>query len=170
MKDIPADYNRPRAYVRYHRLTDDEWKTTLEYVCDQEDEAWLQKNAKFGGGGGNASTDAAAASSSKPKLSIDLLERMMDALEKETAFDAIITVGQADALFRNKIPELYLIFPSKPRQGQVTTKHVLNDVYGVRKIVYSERLSTCSRNEFLNNSCFSFIVHLCSTGFKNGPS
>ena len=59
----------------------------------------------------------------------------MDALEKETAFDAIITVSQADALFRNKIPELYLLFPSKPRQGQVTTKHVLNDVYAVRIMI-----------------------------------
>ena len=132
LKEMPADYQLPRAYVRYHRLTDDEWKNTLEYVCDQEDEAWLQKNARFGGGGGvNTAPDAA----SKPKLSIDLLERMMDALEKETAFDAIITVSQADALFRIKIPELYLLFPSKPRQGQVTTKHVLNDVYGVRTII-----------------------------------
>ena len=125
LKEIPANYKRPRAYVRYHRMTDDEWKNTLEYVADAEDEAWLlQKSARFG-----ATTD-----SSKPKLSIDILERMMDALEKETAFDAIITVSQADALFRSKIPELYLLFPSKPRQGHITTKHVLNDVYSVRRI------------------------------------
>ena len=139
---MSADYKRPRAYVRYHRLTDDEWKTTLEYVADVEDEAWLvQKNARFSG---NNATAAAAADnqSAKPKLSIDILERMMDALEKETAFDAIITVGQADALFRIKIPELYLLFPSKPRHGQVTTKHVLNDVYAVRILLFFALVST----------------------------
>lgn len=117
--DVPTNYELPRSYVRYHRITDDEWKTTLEYVSEAEDEAWLAKNSKFGG----------AADVAKVRLPIDLLERMMDALEKETAFDAIVTVGQADALFRNKIPKFYALFPSKPRQGLVTAKHVLNDVY-----------------------------------------
>ena len=171
LQEVSADYHRPRAYVRYHRLTDDEWKhNTLEYVADAEDEAWLlQKNAKYTssstgtssatttttaasnsvGGGMAAATEgrtvatAASTTTPAPQLTIDLLERMMDALEKETAFDAIITVSQADALFRMKIPQFYHIFPShhhhrsaaaaaQPhRQGHATAKHVLNDVYTV---------------------------------------
>ena len=119
MKEIPADYEIRPAYVRYHRITEDEFKNTLEYVADAEDEAWLQKNTKFGGG----------VEAGKARLTIEILERMMDALEKETAFDAIITASQADALFRNKIPEMYLLFQGKPRQGLITAKHVLNDVY-----------------------------------------
>eukprot|EP00977_Amphora_coffeiformis_P023503 scaffold13497_cov107-Amphora_coffeaeformis.AAC.1 len=119
LKEIPADYEIRPAYVRYHRITDDEFKNTLEYVADAEDEAWLQKNTKFGG----------AVEAGKARLTLDILERMMDALEKETAFDAIITANQADTLFRNKVPEMYLLFQSKPRQGLTTAKHVLNDVY-----------------------------------------
>lgn len=119
MKEIPADYEIRPAYVRYHRITEDELKNTLEYVADAEDEAWLQKNTKFGG----------SVEGGKARLTLDILERMMDALEKETAFDAIITANQADSLFRNKVPEMYSLFQSKPRQGLITAKHVLNDVY-----------------------------------------
>lgn len=118
LKDVPANYGRPRSYVRYHQISDEECKKNLDYVADTEDEAWLHKNAKFGGAANN-----------KPRLSLNHLERMLDALEKETAFDAIITVGQADALFRHKVPTVYQDFPAKARQGVVTTKHVLNDVY-----------------------------------------
>ena len=71
LKEIAANYNIQPAYVRYHRMTDDEWKTTLEYVADAEDEAWLQKNVKFGSGGSsvvpveNATTTAATAVASR---------------------------------------------------------------------------------------------------------
>jgi hypothetical protein len=114
---VPANYKTQNAYVRYHKLTEQDYKNQLEYVADEEDETWLQaekQQVKFGG-----------------KLTVDLFERMMDILETETAFDVIITIGQADHLFRTKIPELYTIFAGKARQGHATAKHVLNDVYAV---------------------------------------
>ena len=116
LQQVTADYTPPSAYVRYHRWTDGAYRAQLEYVADVEDEAWLRsKEAKFGTG----------------LLTIEILERILDALETETAFDVIITVGQADHLLRHKVPELYTMFAGR----HVAVKHVLNDVYAVRRIM-----------------------------------
>lgn len=55
---------------------------------------------------------------------------MIDILEKETGFDMIVTVNQADRFFQKKIPRLYHIFPTKAENdGGVTAKVIINDVY-----------------------------------------
>lgn len=139
-RDVSANYRVPLSFIRYHRLTADEWIATLEYVADAEDEGWLQHNAKFGGAIGILKSDGAGDSEAagggssthskvQPKLSLNLLEHMLDLLEKATAFEAIITAYQADILFQAKIPQLYHIFPIKERQGVATVKQVIQDVY-----------------------------------------
>ena len=131
--DVSAKYKASLSYVRCHRPTPDELKQTLEYVVDAEDELWLANNTKFGGAAVVATTSSNTPDSSNgrspPRLSLELFERMMDFLEKETGFDSIITTNQAEQVFRAQIPEFFRLFPTKPRNGVVATKHVLNDVY-----------------------------------------
>lgn len=123
-KDVSSCYEIPLSYVRYHRPTVEEFKETLEYVLDAEDEAWLENNVRFGGA--VKTTDDSHPPS---RLSMELFERMIDILEKETGFDSIITTNKAEVVFREQLPELFDLFPHKPRSGVVATKHVLNDVY-----------------------------------------
>lgn len=106
----------------------------MEYVADEEDENWLNQNAKFGGGQSKMGAVeppppvVAGQLTRRPQLKIEQLEHMMDLLEKATAFETIITFHQAEALILSKLPQLYHTFPSKPRQG-TTLKQVLNDMY-----------------------------------------
>ena len=123
--DVSAEYQAPLSYVRSHRPSPEELKEKLEYVLDAEDETWLNNNPKFGGK--NDKKDANG--HPLPRLSRDMLEKMIDILEKETGFDSIITTHKAEEVFRVQLPEFYRLFPSKPRNGVVATKHVLNDVY-----------------------------------------
>jgi enhancer of polycomb-like protein len=62
-------------------------------------------------------------------LSMELFERMMDILEKETAYDSIVTIPQAETLFQSSIPQLYRMFPTKGRQGVVNVTYVIHEVY-----------------------------------------
>jgi enhancer of polycomb-like protein len=118
-KDIAADYDASLSYVRYHRPTPDEWKDSIGYVADEEDETWIKEKSKVG-----ESTD------SSPKLPLSLFEAMIDVMEKETALDMIISVNQADRFFQCRIPQLYELFPVKPSEsGEITIKTVINDVY-----------------------------------------
>ena len=64
----------------------------------------------------------------RPQLSLESLEVMLDILEKATAFDAIVTLHQAESLILSKMPELLHLFPLKGR-GVIKFKQVLNDVY-----------------------------------------
>ena len=156
-KDVPAEYEIKRSYVRFHRLTEREWKKGVEYVADAEDEAWLENNVKFGGAAATATSTAARARTTKaaaaaetekdedddnkadepskpppppppPQLPLDTLEHMLDLLEKATGFDAIITLHQAEKLLLSKLPELLEMFPIAGR-GVVTLKQVFHDVY-----------------------------------------
>ncbi|KAL7576440.1 hypothetical protein ACA910_018240 [Epithemia clementina (nom. ined.)] len=127
--DVSSNYKAPLSYVRCHRPTPEELKQTLEYVVDAEDETWLQNNSKFGGAVSQQSNNTENNSRPQPRLSLELFERMIDILEKETGFDSIITTNKAEDVFRAQIPEFFRIFPPKPRNGVVATKHVLNDVY-----------------------------------------
>ena len=63
------------------------------------------------------------------RLSLPMFEHMMDLLEKATAFDAIISSGQAEHLIHERIPKFRLIFPFKGRPGVATAKNVIYDVY-----------------------------------------
>ena len=65
----------------------------------------------------------------RPRLPLAMFEHMMDLLEKATAFDAIISSGQAEHLIHERIPSFRQIFPFKARAGVVSAKHVINDVY-----------------------------------------
>ena len=156
-KDLPATFAPPKSYVRYQRPTQEELRENLEYVIDAEDEVWLHNNTKFGGSCENSTvrestgttTTGAEPSASKKRdkaggsvagsredekptfqLQIGMLENMLDVMEKATAFDAIITLDQAEVLILKKLPQLYHMYPLKARAGVVTMKHVLTDVYG----------------------------------------
>lgn len=129
-KDIPPTYAPPKSYVRYRRPTHDELLNNLEYVIDGEDEVWLMNNSRFGGasakpGKKNEGDDA------KPtfQLPLGMLETMFDVMEKATAFEAIITMDQAEALILQKLPQLYHMYPIKARAGVTTLKHLFTDVY-----------------------------------------
>ena len=130
--DVSATYQIPLSYVRYHRPTNEELKSTLEYVLDLEDETWLKRNIKFGGAAPATMTTDRGTTVRLPRLSLEMFEQMMDILEKETAFDSIITQNQAEHFFAAQIPAFFQLFPVKaqPKRGlPVAAKHVLNDVY-----------------------------------------
>jgi len=62
-------------------------------------------------------------------LTISMLEIMLDIMEKATAFDAIITLDQAELLVLKKLPQFYHMYPVRAKSGSVTIRHVMNDVY-----------------------------------------
>eukprot|EP00934_Nitzschia_sp_Nitz4_P000268 Nitzschia sp. Nitz4//scaffold76_size158648//47065//48882//NITZ4_002538-RA/size158648-processed-gene-0.234-mRNA-1//1//CDS//3329557821//268//frame0 len=145
-KDIPPNYDCPIAYVRNQKPSRQMLSEMLEYVVDAEDEVWLHNNSKFGGSilkpqvpAANATPSSDPAEAKKRKteaarkatvrLPLDMLEVMMDVLEKATAFDTIITMDQAETLILQRLPQLYHMYPMKASSGVVTMKIVLTDVY-----------------------------------------
>ena len=128
-QDVPAVYKLPVSFIRYHRRTLEEWKATLEYICDTEDEMWLKQKMFFRSVDVQDDSIPGGSRLHPPQLSMELFEHMMDILDKETAFDSIITVSQAEAHFQLRIPQLYQLFPSKIRQGSISLKHVVQEVY-----------------------------------------
>lgn len=71
----------------------------------------------------------AATTKRTSRLPLAMFEHMMDLLEKATAFDAILSSGQAEHLILGRIPKFSQLFPYKGRPGVTTAKHVINDVY-----------------------------------------
>lgn len=140
--DIPANYKCPVAYVRHRTPSQMELRDTLEYVIDAEDEVWLLNNAKFGRAS-SAQTTSSGQDKKRPanssstsgedkgtvQLPLDMLEIMMDVLEKATAFEAIVRLDQAENLILQRLPQLYHMYPIKAKAGVVTIKHVLTDIY-----------------------------------------
>ncbi|GAX18120.1 hypothetical protein FisN_25Hh101 [Fistulifera solaris] len=127
-KDIPATYDIKNSYIRYHHATEKEWKNRIDYVADAEDEQWLNENSKLG----EAARVKAAETGARPALlSLELLEAIIDALEKATAFDSIVTIQQAETLILEKLPELADIFPAMTQRGQggIKFKHMMQEVY-----------------------------------------
>jgi len=116
-QDISADYETTRSYVRHRCETMHEWKSTLKYVADAEDEEWLENNVKFGGKQDDG-----------PSLSLDQLERILDLLEKETGFNAIITSHQAESTVLMKLPDIVVSF-QRGTSSSVSFKQVLHDTY-----------------------------------------
>lgn len=123
-RDVPATYELPTSFVRYQKVTTEEWQARCDYVADAEDETWWDSKREW----------------KDRQLSLEMLEVMLDALEKATGFETIITFVQAEALLLQKLPQLYYMFPVKrpkqhqPQPSQVqplksTLKQVLNDVY-----------------------------------------
>jgi enhancer of polycomb-like protein len=122
---------------------------------DAEDEVWLLNNSKFGGSvASNAkkkpegakegtiseqekrtinktiTTNTQTTTQQTISLPSSFLEIMLDVMEKATAFDAIITLDQAEHLILQKLPQLYHMYPlNKSKAGVVTIRHVVNDVY-----------------------------------------
>eukprot|EP00523_Entomoneis_sp_CCMP467_P014996 CAMPEP_0168771314 /NCGR_PEP_ID=MMETSP0725-20121227/3375_1 /TAXON_ID=265536 /ORGANISM="Amphiprora sp., Strain CCMP467" /LENGTH=653 /DNA_ID=CAMNT_0008820793 /DNA_START=22 /DNA_END=1984 /DNA_ORIENTATION=- len=139
--DISATFQQPLSYVRYHRATPQELKDQLEYVLDAEDEAWLaSKNSKLEESTKTTTKTTATATTTTPaqpqpqRLTFDLLELMMDILEKETGFESIITTHTAYEVFAQKIPQLFSIFPAKQAKHSnstttTTAKQIISDVY-----------------------------------------
>eukprot|EP00536_Pseudo-nitzschia_multiseries_P006982 jgi/Psemu1/65813/estExt_Genemark1.C_1560003 len=62
-------------------------------------------------------------------LTVAMLEVMLDVMEKATAFDAIITLDQAEKLILEKLPQFHHMYPVRAKAGVVTIRHVMNDVY-----------------------------------------
>jgi enhancer of polycomb-like protein len=62
-------------------------------------------------------------------LTISMLEIMLDIMEKATAFEAIITLDQAELLILKKLPQFYHMYPVRAKAGIVTIRHVINDSY-----------------------------------------
>lgn len=138
--------------MRYNRPSHQELRVSLEYVIDAEDEAWLFNNSKFGGSIPKSNEDdedvvdkkpAATEDESKTNrsamsqvsktipLPLSMLEIMMDIMEKATAFEAIITLDQAEQLIVHKLPQLHHMYPRKGKTGipVVTLRQVLYDIY-----------------------------------------
>lgn len=127
-KNVPATYEIPTSYVRYHRVTHDDLEDTLEYLVDAEDEVWLLNNSKFGGASKNT-TDEDGTEQAHPQLPLESLEMMIDTMEKATGFETIITVNEAERAMVKRIPSLLQTFPTKARAGIIALKHVVHDVY-----------------------------------------
>ena len=86
-QDVPAVYKLPVSFIRYHRRTLEEWKATLEYICDTEDEMWLKQKMFFRSVDVQDDSIPGGSRLHPPQLSMELFEHMMDILDKETAFD-----------------------------------------------------------------------------------
>ena len=138
-RDVPANYDLPRSFVRYHKVTAEDFIERRDYVADWEDEQWLAKNSKFGAAaaanvqalrpapadddeskrnGAVVETNASPLVSSAPlarvpQLSITHFETMLDVLEKKTGFESIVTLQQAEQFILDKLPQLLQIFPSQ---------------------------------------------------------
>jgi enhancer of polycomb-like protein len=119
--------------VRHRRPTYQELRDNLEYVIDAEDEVWLLNQSKFGGASAKSTGDRKRLADGQEKgtfqLPLEMLETMMDIVEKATAFDVIITIDRAETLILKRLPQLYHMYPIKAKAGVVTMKHVLTDVY-----------------------------------------
>lgn len=120
---MPATYLPPKSYIRYAKPTQEEVQEDVEYVADAEDEVWLHNNTKFGGS--SRSPDGRR----RPQVTLAMMERTLDILEKATGFETIITTDQAERLVFPKIPQFLHLFPSKAAAGIVTNKHVIGDIY-----------------------------------------
>ena len=124
-KDVPPTYQPPKSYVRYQKPSATELQNESEYVADAEDEVWLQNNTKFGGG--RKATDDEGRR--LPQVTLAMMERSLDLLEKATGFEMIVSVDHAERIILAKIPQFYHLFPFKAPAGVVTVKHVMNDIY-----------------------------------------
>lgn len=127
--------------MRVQRLTQRELKENIGYVIDAEDEVWLLNNTKFGGSIPKTTPNPTENSSDRKRsleerekpetypLPLEMLEIMLDIMEKATAFDAIIRKDQAETFILNKLQQLYHMYPIKAASGVVKIKDVLQDVY-----------------------------------------
>jgi len=122
-KEMPATYQPPKSYIRYTKSTKQQLDEDLEYVADAEDEVWLHNNTKFGGSA--RSPDGRR----RPQVTVAMMERMLDLLEKATGFEMIVTTDQAERLVFSKVPQFLHMFPYKATAGVVTSKHVVGDIY-----------------------------------------
>mmetsp|Transcript_47547 Transcript_47547/g.136700 ORF Transcript_47547/g.136700 Transcript_47547/m.136700 type:complete len:549 (-) Transcript_47547:70-1716(-) len=127
--DVPANYGRPVAYVRHQKPSHQEIKDNLEYVIDAEDEIWLTNNAKFGKAATAKQEGSQDEGRATVQLPLEMMEVMMDVMEKATAFDTIIRTDQAEEFILKKLPQLYHMYPVRGRAGSVTIKQVISDVY-----------------------------------------
>lgn len=130
--DIPNNYECPVAFVRYLKPSNQELRDNLEYVVDAEDEVWLINNKKFGRASSLRKSNQLEEESTEQttvQLPLDMLEIMMDILEKATAHETIIRIDQAEHLILQRLPQLYHMYPIKAKAGMITLKHVLTDVY-----------------------------------------
>lgn len=120
-RDVKADYEIPVSFVRCHRGRAP--LTEIDYLADLEDETWLSQNSRCGG----------KAPTGRARLTVDMFEHMIDALEKATAFEAIVSFDQAMRIFVKASPNLTEMFPTvAPTKGsgsRVLLKHVSSDVY-----------------------------------------
>lgn len=106
---------------------------------DDEKEKSTTTTTTNNAGSSTTSTSKIVVHRRRPQLTLNMFERMMDAMEKETGFEAIITSNQADNIFRIKVPQLYHMFPLKPPRSNgndgigivvvATVKQVVHDVY-----------------------------------------
>ena len=128
-RQIKDDFQTPLSYVRYEPTLPADRDRTIEYVVDEEDELWLKQNAKFGGQ--RLVTAGDDETSKKPaQLSLPIFEQMIDLMEKQTAFDMIITATAAETLFQKRIPILFRIFPLKSgNDDRPSVREVVHDVH-----------------------------------------
>lgn len=148
-RDVPANYVLPNSYVRFQketaRIQEEGMAQRVDYVADAEDEQWLQGKADSWQGIPTSSSHEEGRGhdqhrphllgtghhhhhlSASSTVTLDMLEVMMDSLEKATGFETIVTFAQAEALLLQKLPQLCHLFPFKrPKQHQQqssTTQH-----------------------------------------------
>ena len=160
---MPATYEIPRSYVRYERPSlNNEDRSTVEYNVDAEDESWLESNIQFGSNINNVkmennSIELAVISEEsetngepsyddgyigikkKPTLPLQMFEHIIDALEKATALETIITLSEAEKLIVAKIPDILQKFGTShdgPKKGEqkrqkkeITVRTVISQIY-----------------------------------------
>jgi enhancer of polycomb-like protein len=144
-RDVPDNYDLPNSYVRSQRVQLEDWLRRVDYMADAEDEQWLEKKVEWNAQISSYQQHALHNHPSSAVFSLEMLEVMMDALEKATGFETIVTFGQAESLLLQKLPVLHQLFPTKRQKQQnpatqqptrapatstsVTLKQVLRDVY-----------------------------------------
>ncbi|KAL3785513.1 hypothetical protein ACHAW5_005267 [Stephanodiscus triporus] len=127
-RDVPPNYDVPMSYVRYIRPTYAEaMEEVVEYDADAEDEKWWRENEDFGpyakarivvtgedhGEGEEEEEeddDEPSGTTTMDVLPLPYFERMMDALEKATGHESIVTISQAEEMLVGRMPILVDIF------------------------------------------------------------
>jgi hypothetical protein len=92
---LPATYSTPTGYVRYQLKMNDDVDLISDYVCDMEDEDWIQGKLSSGD-----------KYNFEQYLNLTTLEKVINVLERLTGFSDLVTMNNAERALHQAVPEV----------------------------------------------------------------